>query len=167
MYPSARIAGQSSNSHSEKSIHYGISKSNSTVPLVSLFLCQNTLVLQSDSGRLVRQTNGLESPRREYRVWSENMDPDILSVGAILVGLFAATMVFIWQINTQSSRLETKIDDLGKELRDEIETQGKELRTEIETQGRRVSDSELEQARLNGVNSVLMTQTHTHESMAD
>lgn len=113
------------------------------------------------------------------------MDPDILSVGAILVGIFAATAVFIWQIYTQSSRLETKIDDLGKELRTEIETQGKELtdeieelrtevetqgkelKAEIETQGRRVSDSELEQARLNGVNSVLMTQTHTHESMAD
>lgn len=106
------------------------------------------------------------------------MDPDILSVGAILTGIFGATAVFIWQINTQSSRLETKIDDLGKELRaemetqgkelrDEIETQGKELRAEMEIQGRRVSDSELEQARLSGVNSVLMNQTHTHESMAD
>ena len=106
------------------------------------------------------------------------MDPDILSVGAILVGIFAATMVFIWQINSQSSRLETKIEDLGKELRadmetlrkeltGEIETQGKELRSEIETQGRRVSASELEQARLNGVNSVVVNQAHTHESMAD
>ena len=109
------------------------------------------------------------------------MDPNILSVGAILVGIFAATAVFIWQINTQSGRLETKIDDLGKELRaemqaqgkeltDEIEelrtdmeTQGRELRAEIKEQGRRVSDSELEQARLSGVNSVLLAQTHTHE----
>ncbi|MCY4654153.1 MAG: hypothetical protein OXC95_13435 [Dehalococcoidia bacterium] len=48
-----------------------------------------------------------------------------------------------------------------------METQGRELRAEMETQGRRVSDSELAQARLNGVNSVLMAQTHTHESMAD
>ena len=106
------------------------------------------------------------------------MDPDILSVGAILTGIFGATAVFIWQIHTQSSRLETKIDDLGKELRAEMETLGKELRDEMETQGRelradmqvqsrRVSESELAQARLNGVNSVLMAQTHTHESMAD
>ena len=102
------------------------------------------------------------------------MDSEILSVGAILAGIFAATVLFIWQVNSQGSRLETKIDDLGKELRAEMETQGKELRTEMEelrtdiaTQGRRVSDSELEQARLNGVNSVLMNQTHTHESMAD
>ena len=106
------------------------------------------------------------------------MDPDILSVGAILAGIFAATIVFIWQINSQSSRLESKIEDQGKELRSEmetlrnelrteIETQGRELRTEIETQGRRVSASELEQARLNGVNSVLANQAHTHQSMAD
>ena len=80
------------------------------------------------------------------------MDPEILSVGAILAGIFAATIVFIWQINSQSSRLETKID---------------ELKEEIETQGKRVSDSELEQARLDGVNSVLLNQTHTHESIAD
>ena len=80
------------------------------------------------------------------------MDPDILSVGAILVGIFAATMVFIWQINSQSSRLETKMDELKEEIGD---------------QGRRVSESELEQARLDGVNSVLLKQTHTHESMSD
>ena len=117
------------------------------------------------------------------------MDPDVLSVGAILAGIFGAVIVFIWQINSQSSRLETKIEDQGKELRSEIETQGRELRTEIETQGkelraemenhvkelkseiavqgRRVSDSELEQARLNGINSVLVDQTHTHEYTAD
>ena len=80
------------------------------------------------------------------------MDPEILSVGAILAGIFVATIVFIWQINSQSSRLETKID---------------ELKEEMETQGKRVSDSELEQARLDGVNSVLLNQTHTYESMAD
>ncbi|MYA61876.1 MAG: hypothetical protein F4X94_04815 [Dehalococcoidia bacterium] len=95
------------------------------------------------------------------------MDPDILSVGAILAGIFAATIVFIWQINSQSSRLETKIDDLGRELRGEIEAQGRELRGEIEAQGKRVSDSELEQARLNGVNSVVVNQAHSHQSMAD
>ncbi|MXX53709.1 MAG: hypothetical protein F4Z35_07225, partial [Dehalococcoidia bacterium] len=94
------------------------------------------------------------------------MDPDILSVGAILAGIFAATIVFIWQINSQGSRLETKIDDLGRELRGEIEAQGRELRDEIEAQGKRVSESELEQARLNGVNSVVVNQAHSHQSMA-
>ena len=100
-------------------------------------------------------------------LWSRVMDPDILSVGAILTGIFAATIIFIWQINSQSSRLETKIDDLGKEIRGEMEAQGKELRDEIEAQGRRVSASQLEQARLDGVNSVLLNQTHTHETVGD
>ena len=102
------------------------------------------------------------------------IDPGIFSVGAILVAIFGSIIIFIWQTNSLSGKLESKIETQGKELRDEIETQGKELRAEMEklsvdvgTQGRRVRDSELEQARLNGVNSVLMNQTHTHESMAD
>ncbi len=62
----------------------------------------------------------------------------------------------MWQINNRSSRLETK-----------IETQGNELRAEIIEQGKRVSQSELDQARINGVNSVLLQQTHTHETLGD
>ena len=113
------------------------------------------------------------------------MDPGVFSIGAILVSIFLATVVFIWQTNSQSNRLGSKIDDLGRELRAEIkaqgerietqgrelraeiETQGRELRAEIEFQGKRVSDSELEQARLNGVNSVLANQAHTHQGIAD
>lgn len=126
--------------------------------------------------------------------------PGIFSVGAILVGIFTSIIIFIWQTNSLSGRLESKIEIQGRELRveleahvrelrAEIETQGKELRTEMQTQGRelraeietrsnrledeirlqgqRVSNSELEQARLNGINSVLVGQTHTHESLAD
>ena len=48
-----------------------------------------------------------------------------------------------------------------------MENHVKELKAEIAVQGRRVSDSELEQARLNGINSVLTSQTHTHEYTAD
>ncbi len=102
------------------------------------------------------------------------MDPGVFSISAILVGIFLATVVFIWQTNSQSNRLESKIDDLGRELRAEMEAQGRELRAEmeaqgekIEAQGKRVSDSELEQARLNGVNSVLANQAHTHQGIAD
>ena len=116
---------------------------------------------------------------------------------AVLLGIFA----LMWQINSQSNRLEAKIDaqgkgmqiqgkeleakidaqgkeleakidaqgkDMriqGKELEAKIDAQGKELRAEIIEQGRRVSQSELEQARLNGVNSVLFQQTHTHDNL--
>ena len=82
----------------------------------------------------------------------------LVSIFAVLFGIAA----LMWQINNQSNRLEAKIDAQGKELRDEIREQG----TRIEAQGTRVSQAELDQARINGVNSVLMQQTHTHESLA-
>ena len=83
----------------------------------------------------------------------------LVSIFAVLFGIAA----LMWQINNQSNRLEAKIDAQGKELRDEIREQG----TRIEAQGTRVSQAELDQARINGVNSVLMQQTHTHESLGD
>ena len=111
-----------------------------------------------------------------------------IGVAGLLIGVFAimfGIVALMWQINHQSSRLETKIETQGKELREEIkeqgnkteaqgkhleakiESQGKELRDEIKEQGTRVSQSELDQARLNGVNSVLLRHTHTHETLRD
>ena len=106
------------------------------------------------------------------------MDPTAISVfvgvTAIMLGIFG----LMWQMNRQSGRLETKIETQGKDLETQIETQGRDLETQIETQGkdlqdemreqgRRVSQSELDQARLNGVNSVLLRHTHTHERTSD
>ena len=108
---------------------------------------------------------------------------ELQGVVAIIVAIFLSTGIYIWQSNSQAGRMDSRIDRLedkidtqgrelraeietqGKELRAEIETQGKELRAEIEAQGQRVSQSELEQARLNGVNSVLIQHIHTHEPM--
>ena len=75
-----------------------------------------------------------------------------IGVFAILIGVFG----LMWQMNRQSNRLE-----------DAIDTQGKELRAEMKEQGTRVSQAELDQARLNGVNSVLLRHTHTHENLGD
>ena len=83
----------------------------------------------------------------------------LLSTVVIIVGLLFAMFALMWQMNSQSGSLEAKIDAQGKD----IEAQGKELRAEIIAQGQRVSDAELEQARLNGVNSVLTQFAHTHE----
>ena len=58
----------------------------------------------------------------------------------VLVAIFA----LMWQMNSQNSRLEAKIDTYGRELRDEMRAMSA-----------RVSNSELEQTWLNGVNSVL------------
>ena len=86
----------------------------------------------------------------------------LISTLVIIVGLLFAMFALMWQMNSQSSRLEAKIDAQSED----IDTQGRELRTEIIAQGRRVSDAELENARLNGVNSVLTRFAHTHEAQA-
>lgn len=91
---------------------------------------------------------------------------EIIAVAAILLAIFA----LMWQINAQRSRLEDKIDRQGDRLEAKIDREvgrleakiGK-VETRIQATSQRVSDSELEQARLNGVNSVLTGQTHTHE----
>ena len=87
----------------------------------------------------------------------------LVSIFTILFGIVA----LMWQINSQSNRLEAKIDAQGTNLESKIDAQGKELRDEIKEQGTRVSQAELDQARLNGVNSVLLRHTHTHESVDD
>ena len=90
----------------------------------------------------------------------ESMDTaQVITAAGLFIGIFAilfGIFTLMWQMNRQSTRLEAKMD-----------AQGKELRAEIETQGKRVSQSELEQARLNGVNSVLLQQTHTHQNVGD
>ena len=119
----------------------------------------------------------------------------LISTVVIIMGLLFAMFALMWQMNSQSGRLEAKIDTQGKEVREQIDAQGKdideqgkeleakidtqgkeleaqidaqgrELRAEIIAQGRRVSDAELENARLNGVNSVLTRFAHTHDAQA-
>lgn len=94
---------------------------------------------------------------------------EYVGTSAIIMSIFLATAVFIWQ----SGRSDAKIDRLDARidrLDAKIESQGERISTEIreqsrriEEQGRRVSDVELEQARLNGVNSVIVNQIHSHE----
>ena len=68
----------------------------------------------------------------------------IVSVSAILVAIFLSTLVFVWQIHSQGSRLSE----------------------EIRSQGNSISEVEREQARLDGANGtlseVLKQQSHTH-----
>ena len=115
---------------------------------------------------------------------------EYIGASAIVVSIFLATVVFIWQsgrsdakidrldaridrldakIEAQGDRLDAKIEE-GDRLDAKIEALGQRLYTEIREQGRRidgqgqrVSEVELEQARLNGVNSVIVNQIHSHE----
>ena len=76
-----------------------------------------------------------------------------ISVSSVLVGIFLATAVLVWQMRMQSDRLSNEIRDQNAELK---------------AQGGRISDIELEQARLEGANGtlseILRQQSHTHES---
>ena len=116
----------------------------------------------------------------------------IAGVGGILI----AMGVFTWQIVSSTNRFDAKLDRLdadmrvqGKELEDKIETQGKELEGKIEAQGkelgdkiealaaetremgerfsRKVTDVEIEQARLNAVNEIMLDDRHTHNRADD
>lgn len=105
---------------------------------------------------------------------------EYIGASAIVVSIFLATVVFIWQsgrsdakidrLDARIDRLDAKIEAQGDRLDAKIEALGQRLYTEIsqqsrriEEQGKRVSDAELEQARLNGVNSVIVNQIHSHE----
>ena len=80
---------------------------------------------------------------------------EYIGAPSIIVSIFLATAVFIWQ----SVRSDARIDRLDTK----IESQVERLSAEIREHGRRVSGVELEQARLNGVNSVIVNQIHSHE----
>ena len=80
----------------------------------------------------------------------------VIGLSGIFIAIFVATIVFVWQAISVSNRF-----DAG------LQAQGERLGAEIRAQGQRVSDLELEQARLNGVNSVVISQAHTHETLAD
>ena len=112
---------------------------------------------------------------------------------AIFVGLALGIAAMIWQMHIQSGRLETKIDDQIQRLETKIDAQGQRFEDKLDAQaqrleaqmqrmdantnaqiqrmdananilGQRLSESEREQARLEGVNSVLRRQAHTHEA---
>ena len=99
---------------------------------------------------------------------------EYIGASAIVVSIFLATAVFIWQSGRSEARIEkldakldTKIEAQGDRLDAKIDGFSTEIRAEIKEQGKRVSDSELEQARLNGVNSVLVNHIHTHNDRSD
>ena len=111
----------------------------------------------------------------------------IAGVGGILI----AMAVFTWQMVSSTNRFDAKLDRLdakieaqGKELEGKIEGQGRDLEGKIEAQGkeltakieaqidevremgerfsRKVTDVEIEQARLNAINEIMLDDRHTH-----
>ena len=87
----------------------------------------------------------------------------IVAIGAIQLTALFAIAAFIWQIRSQRGQLESRIEELDVKLSSEIREQVGELRDELREQGNKVTEATLDQARLDGVNSVLLYQSHTHE----
>ena len=94
---------------------------------------------------------------------------EYIGATAIVISIFLATAVFIWQSGRSDAkidRLDSRIDRLDAKIEaqgDRIDARIDRLEAKIEENGKRVSDAELEQARLNGVNSVLVNYIHTHD----
>ena len=94
---------------------------------------------------------------------------EIITLTAIMIGLVAilvGIVAIIWQMHSQSNRLDAEIRAQGDRLDAEIRTQSAEIRAQnakIDAQNGRLSETEREQARLEGVNSVLRLHSHTHE----
>ena len=105
----------------------------------------------------------------------------IAGVGSILI----AMSVFTWRMVSSTNRFDAKLDRLdakieaqGKELEGRIEAQGKELGAKIdaltaetremgERFSRKITDVEIEQARLNAINEVMLDDRHTHNRADD
>ena len=117
---------------------------------------------------------------------------ELVTVVAIIAGvggILIAMAVFTWQMVSSTNRFDTKLDRLdakieaqGKDLEGKIEAQGKELSATIEAQGkelsaefremgerfsRKVTDVEIEQARLNAINEIMLDDRHTHNRADD
>lgn len=109
----------------------------------------------------------------------------VVGVIAGVGGLLVAMAVFTWQMVSSTNRFDTKLDRLdakieaqGNDLEGKIEAQGKELGAKIDAQiaetremgerfSRKITDVEIEQARLNAINEIMLDDRHTHNRADD
>ncbi len=109
---------------------------------------------------------GLVSTQTRYSIRKEDGFMDTGDI-AILVGIGFANLTILialfalmWQTRSASRQDANEQRAEMREFRAEMREQGERL-----TQ--RISEAEREQARLEGVNSVLLRHTHTHEAASD
>ena len=84
----------------------------------------------------------------------------LIGIGFANVTILTALFALMWQTRNASRADANESRAEMREFRAEMREQGERL-------SQRISDAEREQARLEGVNSVLRQHTHTHESAAD
>ena len=105
------------------------------------------------------------------------MDDGIIGLIAIALTIITTVTVALLVLTRQSNRLEEQMRGANAELRTEMREANAELRTEMRTAnselrseirdlanrfGERISKVESNQARLEGANSVMQAQAHTH-----
>jgi len=84
----------------------------------------------------------------------------LVGIGFANLTILTALFALMWQTRSASREDASELRVEMREFRAEVREQGERL-----TQ--RISDTEREQARLEGVNSVLLRHTHTHEASTD
>jgi hypothetical protein len=97
---------------------------------------------------------------------------EIVTLSAILVTIFLGVVALLWQMRGLGSRMDTlelKLDTQVAGLREEIRTQSSKsdaqseaLRGELRAQNSTIDEVRLQQARLEGINSILGQDRHTH-----
>ena len=98
----------------------------------------------------------------------------------VLVGVSLATIAIIWQIRSQSSRVDSlsgRVDALSGRfdglsvridgLNDKIDAMGERLSAEIRAQGAELTETRLEQARLEGANRMQSDRTDRVEALSE
>ena len=91
----------------------------------------------------------------------------LIGIGFANVTILIALFALMWQTRSASRADANEQRSEMREFRAEMREQGAEMREQGERLSQRISDAEREQARLEGVNSVLRQHSHTHESAAD
>ena len=84
-----------------------------------------------------------------------------IGVGGVLAGIFLATIAIIWQIRSQSDRVDALGERISGEIR-ELRAEIRDVRADMKSQGGEITEARLEQARLEGANQILRRQSHTH-----
>ena len=85
------------------------------------------------------------------------MDTGTITLIATGLAIITLVLITLFVLTRQSNRLEEQMREANSELRQAIS----ELANRF---GKRISDVEREQARLDGANSVMQVQAHTHAS---
>ena len=88
---------------------------------------------------------------------------EIAIIASIWGGVLAILITLFILMRQSNNELRVEFREFRRDMRDEL----RDVRDEIAKSNRRVSDAELQQARLDAVNDFLSRQTHTHEVSGD